>query len=678
MSTFFKKILCRITLFFALAVTQNAQATPNFDILRGFEQITQIPDHANPYAGMALLHMMPTYLNALDEDQTPATKNLLLHLFKCPHPELDPSHILPVTGEFQVAHHLKPLLIGEIIATIDFAQKDIPESISVEDTQQKIITLKAILLHKLNTHLPNTSEFHKKNRHFVDLLIESLKECGSFSLDAQNAQLIPHFASGALLAFLCLMASDKESLQEYCIAYQVEKNRLVGTELEIQYPIEEIATTKKRNVLMSWKAAKTINSQSIFIDSLITFLKSTYNEMAQIIEIPDIKTRGTRYPVCIETLLCNLVQFTLKSSTFKNKELSIINFFKESQTQNLEQHITDFSQLINNLPGFVYGKIITSDDNVVSRHTKKFDLASEIDGFIHIGDNLSESKLTNFFKNREDFKIIKEQDGIVFIHLGNKILGVYNPANTYGLAIRANLNNIISGLVHLLEINFEVDNAQLMCNATYAKEIFDSLAPLIDWKLKTLANFDNCETLSISASNNTGGLIINLSAVHGFCSCPTERERLRGRANGYSLSLFKLHCSTQETQHAYKSLILLTALAPWNLAKLITMKAAPKNPYGGLPGVEPVTQMISEIPEGLARHLYLGQEINDESCAISIIDILQNDRGYRFIDVINFLHKNIKAALSIKTKQLLNNALCESTWINENQELGEKLNALVV
>lgn len=677
MNTFSKKLFLGF-IFLVCLVTQNVQPTPNFDILRGFEAITQIPNHANPYAGMALLHMMPAYLSTLDDHQTPATKNLLHHLFTCPHPELDPSHILPVTGEFQVARFLTPHLIGQIIATIDFYQIDIQNSFLENNTKQKIIELSAALLQKLNAHLPDKSEFHKKNRHFIELLIKSLEECGTFSLDARKGQLIPYFSSKALLAFLCLMSSDKEPLQEYCIAYQEEKNRLQDTAFEIEYPIQK-AALNKRNPLMAWNATKAVDNQSLFIESMIIFLKSTYNEMAQIIEIPDIKTRGTRYPVCIETLLYNLVQFTLKSSTFKGKPRTIIDFLKNSSPENLEHHITDFSQLINNLPGFVYGKIITLDDNrVVSRQSKKFDLGVEVDGFINIGPDLSESALTEFFKHRDDFKIIKNQDKIIFIHLGNKVLGVYNPVTSYGLAIRANLNNIITGLVQLLEINFQVDNALLLCNPPYAKETFDSLAPLFGWKLNTLLNEDNSETLSVSIANNTGGLIMNLSAVHGFCSCPTEKERLRGRAHAYSLNLFKLHYTAPNEDHAYKSLELLTALAPWNLSRLITVPAAPENAYSSLPGVEPIAQRISEIPEGLARHLYLGQEINNENCAISIIDILQNDRGSRFIDVINFLHKNIKDAISPKTKELLKAALRESTWIYQHHELDEKLNALAI
>ena len=131
MKTFSKKLLCSITFFLLCFVAQSVQPTPNFDVLRGFETISQIPDHANPYSGMALLHVMPAYLGTLDAEKTPETKYLLHHLFTCPDQELDATHILPVTGEFQVARFLTPELIGQIIATIDFYQTPIHRTLSV-------------------------------------------------------------------------------------------------------------------------------------------------------------------------------------------------------------------------------------------------------------------------------------------------------------------------------------------------------------------------------------------------------------------------------------------------------------------------------------------------------------------------------------------------------------------
>lgn len=675
MNTFFKKLLYGIAVFLSCNAPLCLLSTPSIDDLREFETITQIPDYLNPYAGMALLRMIPAYLVTLDAQHAKQTKRLLDKLFICPNPELTTTHILPRTGEFQIARFITPQIAGRILAHIDFYRTD-TQLRSQNNGQVKSILKKiAAELRQIiaSGKLPEETVYLKLNRNFVNAFMGALEECSYLSSDSQNAPIIANFAPQALLAFICLKASDKNALTDYCTAYQEEKNRLENKEIAIEYPASASAPSRKQNIFVFWNPKKATSNPINFRESVITFVKSTFQEVAPMIEIPDVTTRGTSYPVCIETLLHCLTQFTLNSQTFQGTAAWLTDFFNSSSKENLEQHIVDFSKPINSLTGVVYEQIITSN-SVIYRTSKQFNLDSEITGFMHLNCSLSEENIRNFFSSRQDFEFIKQQDNIIFIRLGNKVFGIYDALQAYGVAIQALLSNVIICLIKLFEINFNLDLSQLIANTDYEKEVFDILAPLLGWNHQFQSTSDNSEPWSIAVSNNKGGLVIHITSCHGFCTHPTGKNRLRGKANVYALDLLKSYCSASNPQNSVKLLTLLNSLAPWDLSRLIT---TPTNVWMSGQKCGPIAQNGSELPEALARHLYLGHEINDTNCMNSIIDILGHPNGNRLSDIVNFFIQRLKSSLSDDGKNHLRSAISTSLWIENNPELKSRLTNLL-
>ncbi len=680
MNRFFKKILCGVAVFLSCNAPLTLQSTHNIDDLRAFETITQIPDYINKLAGMALLQVIPAYITTLDNQHTPETKRLLDKLFNCPNPELTTKHILPRSGEFQIARFITPKIAGRILALIDFYRANMQKNARNKNQ------IRPELADKLRQtiacdKLPAETIFLKLNRNFVNAFMKALDECSYFSSDSQNAPLITNFAPQALLAFICLKASDRSSLTDYCVAYQEEKNRLENKETIIEYPAITSAPSKMQNIFVSWNPKKATSITVNFRESLIAFLKSTFQEVAPMIEIPDVTTRGTSYPVCIETLLHCLVQFTLNSQTFKGQANKLSNFFTFSAKDNLEQHIIDFSQLINNLAGVVYEQIVT-EQKVIDRTSKQFNVEAEITGFVHLDCPLSEDVIRNFFANRPDLKFIKQQDNIIFISLGDKVLGIYNAEEAYGVAIQALLSNVIICLVKLFEINSELNLSQLIGNTCYEQETFSTLAQFLGWDYRFFSKPNPSEPWSISLSNNKGWIIAHITSCHGFCIQPTVKNRLRGKANTYALDSLRSYYSPGNAQNSDKLLIILNSLAPWDLSRLIT---TPTSAWNSSQKGGPLAQNGSELPEALARHLYLGQEVNDANCMDSIIDILGHHNGSRLTDVMNFLILQLKSSLlrlknslSSNGKDKLQSAINASSWIKEHQELDAKLAELLV
>lgn len=673
MNTVFKKLLCGIAVFLSSNAPLSVLSTPNIDGLRGFEAITQIPDYLHPYAGAALLRVIPAYLATLDSQHAEQTKRLLHKLFICPNPEITTTHILPRTGEFQIARFITPEIAGKMLAITDFCRSKIQRHLQNKNQVKLILNKLADDLRQTITSgkLPEETVYLKLNRNFVNAFMGALEECCYFSSDSQNAPIIANFAPQALLAFICLKATDRNLLTDYCIAYQEEKNRLENREVALQCPalITTHAPSRKKNVFLMWNSNKATSDSSIFIESLTNFLKSTFHEVAPMVEIPDVTTRGTSYPVCIETLLHCLTQFTLNSQTFQGTAAWLTHFFNSSSKENLEQHVIDFSEPINNLAGVVYEQLITHD-SVIYRTSKKFNLDAEITGFVHLNCPLSEENIRNFFSSRQDFEFIKQQDNIIFIRLGNKVLGIYDASQAYGVAIQALLSNVIICLVKLFEVDFNLDLSQLIANTGCEKEVFDILAPLLGWNHQFQSTSDNSEPWSIAVSNNKGGLVIHITSCHGFCTHPTGKSRLRGKANAYALDCLKSYHSPSSSQNSEKLLTLLNSLAPWDLSRLIT---TPTNVYKSAQKGGPIAQNGSELPEALARHLYLGQEVNDMNCMNSIIDILGHPNGNRLSDIVNFFIQRLKSSLSDDGKNHLRSAISTSLWIENNPELKSRL-----
>ena len=132
----------------------------------------------------------------------------------------------------------------------------------------------------------------------------------------------------------------------------------------------------------------------------------------------------------------------------------------------------------------------------------------------------------------------------------------------------------------------------------------------------------------------------------------------------------KSYHSPSSSQNSEKLLTLLNSLAPWDTSRLIT---TPASAYKSAQKGGPIAQNGSELPEALARHLYLGHEINDTNCMNSIIDILGHSNGDRLSDVVNFFIQQLKSTLSRDGKNHLRSAVGTSPWIKEQPKLEAKL-----
>lgn len=666
MKNFFKYLIIILSVFCSLSSPHVVHATLDLDDMRGFETLTQIPSHANPLAGLALLHMIPNYLAALTMAKTPATKKFLDKLFICPNAEISIAHILPRAGTYQIANFLTPEIVGAFVATLNFYQKQ------RSCNQHK--DLKSVLLEIFKGCL-DSGELLKKGRLFVNTLINALSECSFFNDDQQfEAPFFQNFVTQSLIAFMCLTSKKKEDVEKYCNTYQLKTNALQKADNPIELPSLSGPAEKSQNTLRMWKARNVALNQQKFINSLLLFLKSTVNEIIQCIEIPDVTTRGTSYPVCMETVLHGLTRFISRNpkSTIRTNQ-NIIDFFATSAKSDLEQQIIDFSSMINNLPYIVYGIIIKNDKSIIDRNTNIFNLDKKIDGFFHIDLPATGENIKRFFAHRQDFEFIKEQDGISFINLNNKIFGVYNTSHYYGLRIRAKMSNILGCLAKLFDLSLDDHRSSLLiCNELTSLQIFTSqIVPQLDLTFDVKACEDDGEIIVIALENSLGGIFLSLTECHSFVTYTTNKSRLFGKANSFSSEILQEYYIQDSSEYSSKLFMLLTSLAPWSLSRLIIQPLGKNSQI-----IRRLEKNGSELSCSLARHLYLGQEINDDTCFESIIDILGHNNGDRLSDVVHFLCKSMSKKPQSVGEAMLKKACLESPWLAGNLELEADIKAL--